>query len=155
MNAEQLKAAGWDEVKPGEWQKRGPSGFMAIKDMYHPKANAVLAKPKKRIRQSSKPLLNKLESEFLLQLKAWYPFTFHCQAIKFKIGNGVTFCPDIVCFNWNSHGSLAVWEVKGPHAWDDSIVKLKVFASTYPDIAVHLAWKDKKLGAFRVQDIKP
>lgn len=110
--------------------------------------------PLKRIRQSSKPLMNKLETEFLEQLKAWYPSKFYAQSVKFKLGNGVTFCPDIFCFNWNGEGAAA-WECKGPHAWDDSIVKLKCFAALYPEIKVHLAWKDKKLGAFRVQDILP
>lgn len=111
--------------------------------------------PKKRIRQSSKPVMNKLEAEFLEQLKAWYPSKFYAQSVKFKIGNGVTFCPDIFCFHWNNGGDAAAWEVKGPHAWDDAIVKLKCFASVYPEIRVHLAWKDKKLGSFRVQDILP
>ena len=97
-------------------------------------------KPPKRIRQSTKPLMNKLEGEFKAWLSAFYPSSrFHPQAIRFRLANGVTYSPDIVSFNWS--GKTTVWEVKGQMAWDDAIVKLKVFASQYPEIDVRLAWK--------------
>ena len=94
----------------------------------------------KRIRQSTKPLMNKLEGEFLAWLRAFYPSEkFYPQSIRFRLANGVTYSPDIVSFTWSDQ--TTVWEVKGKMAWDDAIVKLKVFAAQYPEIRVRLAWK--------------
>lgn len=96
-------------------------------------------RPKKRIRQSAKPLLNNLEKEYADELKRRYGNLndgFKYQALKLRLGNGVWFCPDI----W--HPVLQrCWEVKGPHAWEDSLIKLKVVAGLYPEIRFILAWK--------------
>ena len=104
---------------------------------------SIITKPPKRIRQSTKPLMNKLEGEFLAWLKAFYPSEkFYPQAIRFRLANGVTYSPDIVSFTWSDQ--TTVWEVKGQMAWDDAIVKLKVFAAQYPEIDVRLAWKQNE-----------
>jgi len=102
-------------------------------------------KPLKRIRQSSKPLLNKLEQEWLAHQKAFFPSAIiHAQAIKFRLGNGTTYSPDFVCFDWEcgDHGRVACWEIKGPWFPDDAKVKLKLFAYQYPEIWVRLCWKE-------------
>ena len=100
----------------------------------------IITKSPKRIRQSTKPLMNKLEGEFLAWLRAFYPSEkFYPQSIRFRLANGVTYSPDIVSFTWSDQ--TTVWEVKGKMAWDDAIVKLKVFAAQYPEIRVRLAWK--------------
>ena len=84
--------------------------------------------------------MNKLEGEFLAWLMAFYPSEkFYPQSIRFRLANGVTYSPDIVSFTWSDQ--TTVWEVKGKMAWDDAIVKLKVFAAQYPEIRVRLAWK--------------
>ena len=124
--------------------------------------NTEKLKPKARIRQSSKPLLNKLETRYLLYLGAQrdthgcFVGRIESQAVKFKLGNGVTFQPDFFCFDWPWVGENSMptaWDVKGPHAWEDSIVKLKVFATQYPEIRVVLAWWDKDGMVWREQRI--
>ncbi len=104
----------------------------------------------KRIRQSGKPLLNKLESEFLAYKQARYPNdVFHCQAITFKLANGLRFTPDVVSFE-----SGIAWEVKGPHAFDGALDKLKMAAAVYNDFSWILAWKDKA-GNWQQQHVLP
>jgi len=96
--------------------------------------------PKKRIRQNPKPLMNKLELEAMTWLGGQYPIEeLHCQAIRFRLGNGVHFTPDIVCL---THGTPLAWEVKGPWATDDAIVKLKMAATVWPHIHWFLIWKE-------------
>lgn len=142
----------------GEWchPSRLFKGFTGSME-YPQETNAALAqdKPKKRIRQSSKPLMNKLETEVLAQLKVRYPSdTFYAQAIKFRLANGVSYTIDVMSLCWSVTDKPAAWEVKGPHTWDDSIVKLKCFATAYPEIRVHLVWKDENK-CFQTQDILP
>lgn len=96
-------------------------------------------KPKKRIRQNSKPLSNKLESEFGIKLRLDYPESdIFEQAITLRIANGLRYTPD-----WAAcHASCTTfYEVKGRHAWDDSIAKLKMAATTFPMWHWFLVWK--------------
>jgi hypothetical protein len=110
-------------------------------------AKAMLdAMPGKRIRQSSAPKMNKLESEYFAILSAQFPNypRPHAQAVRFQLANGVTFTPDIFCFHWpdiEGPATPTAFEVKGRHAWDDAIVKLKVAASAYPEVRWVLVWK--------------
>lgn len=122
-------------------------------------------KAKKRIRQSSKPLLNKLESEFLAELKriAARPPTFddpdclkepHPQAIKFRLCNGAFYKPDFFSFAWFD-GKPTAWEVKelrGKNV-DRGKLALKVAASTWPEIRFFLAVKEN--GQWNTQEILP
>jgi hypothetical protein len=48
---------------------------------------------------------------------------------------------------------LRAWEVKGPHSWDDSIVKLKVAAHEWRAIRFVLIWKEN--GRWQQQEILP
>jgi len=105
----------------------------------------------KRIRQSGRPVLNKLESEFLAYQQARYPgVIFRCQAITFKLANGLRFTPDIV----NLEDGIA-WEVKGPHAFDGALDKLKMAAAVYKEFSWLLAWKYKPTGVWTVQQVLP
>lgn len=116
-------------------------------------AAAIGQKPKKRVRQSSKPEMNKLETEF----NSWLGFdrpslTRRPQAVTFKLANGVRYTPDFY-----DTETLHAWEVKGSHKGsmrDDASVKLKVFAKEYPEIEVILAWKDST-GQWCQQTILP
>lgn len=112
-------------------------------------------KPSKRLKQRSAPVMNKLEQEFYERHRDQYPFNppMRPQAIRFSLGNGVSFTPDFFSFMWPyrvlKDGNLVegpdmptACEVKGKHAWDDAIVKLKVAARIYPEIRWFLVWKD-------------
>lgn len=107
--------------------------------------------PKKRIRQRTKPLSNKLESEFGAHLqKLWPTWKLFEQALTFRIGNGVRFTPDWIAME---PGNVYCYEVKGPRLWDDAVVKLKVAASTYRQFHWFMAWKDN--GYWQTQAIEP
>jgi len=98
---------------------------------------AAKAKSAKRIRQSEKPLMNKLESEFFLWLNSQRIPKHHPQSFTLRLGNGLRYTPDF----YSPTGATA-YEVKGPWATDDSIAKLKISATTYPEITFTLVWKD-------------
>lgn len=118
----------------------------------------VAAKQSKRIRQSSKPLLNKLEAEWFAALKKGMPDTAHikCQSLRFRLGNGIWYKPDFVCF-YLDHSMLSMCceahEVKGPHAFRGGFENLKVAASLYPEIRWLLVWKED--GQWKQQDVLP
>lgn len=106
---------------------------------------------KKRIRQSTKPRSNKLETEFGEVLRGWFPDArIHEQAITLCLANGVKYTVDwVACHNITTY----CYEVKGRHAWDDAIVKLKVAAHTFPNWHWHLVWKD--VGKWQIQTVEP
>jgi hypothetical protein len=96
--------------------------------------------PRKRLRQRSTPKLNKLEQEaFLMVNQQHTDMTIRHHSVTFDLANGVRYTPDIVGIRkW----AMICWEIKGPHSWDDAIVKLKVAASVWPDIKWILLWKE-------------
>lgn len=104
--------------------------------------------PQKRIRQDTKPLLNKTEVRCLKYLTDLLPAgtKIHQQAKKVRLANGCWYLVDFWAIPLkDGPGRLIVnWECKGPHAWEDSLIKLKVAASTYPDEAWFLLWEDGK-----------
>ncbi len=108
------------------------------------------AKPNKIIRQSSKPLMNKLETEFLSQLRQFGWKTILCQAVKLRLGNGVWYTPDFITYGDDQDYGLVVWEVKGAHIWEDSIVKIKVAASQYPFAQWRLAHKERGMWEYQI-----
>lgn len=104
----------------------------------------------KRIRQDSKPLMNKLEMQFWRErLEQRYPLA-KPQAIRFKLGNGIWYKPDFVDF---SIQPVTAWEVKGPHAFRGGFENLKVAASAYPFVRWILVWKES--GEWRQQEVLP
>src|SRR5512139_1038441 len=112
----------------------------------------------KRIRQSDKPLLNKLEAEFYEIIRHRYPNypPVMPQAVKLKLANNCWYCPDFFALLWprdNAPSAPRAWEIKGKHAWDDALVKIKVAAAAWPDIRFSLHWKDN--GAWQEQEILP
>lgn len=133
----------------------GPSDYV-IKSLKCGEAYAkefCTPKPAKRIRQSSKPLLNKLEQEWFDVLLIRYPShakAIRPQTIRFKLGNGIWYKPDIWCPTLGTWGCC--WEVKGPHSFRGGIENLKVAASLYPEIKWVLVWKDK---GWQEQEVLP
>lgn len=112
----------------------------------------VQPKPLKRIRQSSKPLMNKLESEYhQILLKDWPNSQIEAQAIRLKLGNGIWYKPDFCVMNMTVEPRF--YEVKGPHAFRGGKENLKVAASKYPKFRFILVWKQD--GAWQGQEIIP
>ena len=111
----------------------------STKDMTDPDGNLLDRRShRKRIRQSSKPLMNKLETEFF----NCYPKDSPCinvQSIRFKLGNGIWYKPDFVFIR--PSGTWTCYEIKGPHAFRGGFENLKVAASKYPLIQWVLSWK--------------
>lgn len=103
--------------------------------------NLPAAKP--TIRQERKPLLNKLETEFYDYIyaeiaKLWTNPIITIQSLRFKLGNGIWYKPDIV------HIGETTWtcyEVKGPHRFRGGIENIKVAAHKYPTLRWVLASK--------------
>jgi hypothetical protein len=107
----------------------------------------------KRLRQSAKPRLNKLESEFAVHLRLRRrEYVVTEQAITFRLANGVNYRPDFVIYS-PYNGQIIAYETKGDYVWDDAAVKLKVAAQEYPFISWRLAWKEK--GEWNEQTILP
>lgn len=111
----------------------------------------------KRIRQSSKPLLNKLETEWFAVLNAQFP-NFprpRAQAKRYRLGNGIWYKPDFSASSWPGDGPAkeTCWEVKGPHAFRGGLENLKVAAGLYPEIRWILVWKEK--GRWQQQNVLP
>lgn len=146
MTREQLKAKGYAEILPGKWVKGNPDISFGKTITLNPPEPAP-----KRIRQSSKPLLNKLETEFLAVLeKDWPPSCIRPQAKRFKLGNGIWYKPD---FTIVTGGKERAYEVKGPHAFRGGFENLKVFAHQWPEVRVILAWKEN--GEWKSQEVLP
>lgn len=101
-----------------------------------------LTKPPRRIRQSTKPLLNKLEQEWYSRQCAFFPSrTFYMQSIRFKLANGIWYKPDAVSIDFLPP---TCWEIKGPHAFRGGFENLKVAAHQYPNIHWILVWKENR-----------
>lgn len=107
--------------------------------------------PKQRIRQRTKPLSNKLEAEFGDYLRGWYSRAMiYEQAITLRLANGLRYTPDwIVC---RQLGTFC-YEVKGRHAWDDALAKLKMAAGVYPMWGWFLVWKEGQ--SWELQSVLP
>ena len=118
--------------------------FVKEFDKHHPQPQ-----PPKRIRQSTKPLMNKLEQEWLNYRVATCHDNPIPQSIGFRLGNGVVYWPDFVAPHFTS-----AWEIKGKQSLqDDSVVKIKVAARLYPSIRWVLVWKHN--GQWQEQVVLP
>lgn len=107
----------------------------------------IMAPPnKKRIRQRIKPAMNQLEIEAWERLKLMHPqCELRCQCLTFVLANGVRYTPDIVVFETLELMRcvrVTCYEVKGKHAWDDALVKIKVAANQYKMFRWVLTWKE-------------
>lgn len=102
----------------------------------------------KRIRQSDKPEMNRLESE-------WFHHIHHLgarpQAIKLKLARSVFYKPDFF-----SPTTMTAWEVKGLNGKniDRGKLALKCAATAWPEIKFILVWKDEQ-GQWQEQHVLP
>ncbi len=118
-------------------------------------------KPITRIRQSEKPLLNKLEQEWFDILSVQFPNypRPRAQAKKYKIGNNAWYKPDITISQWpreNGPACETAFECKGPSQMkgvDRGILTIKVAAHQWPDVRFVLVWKDS--GRWHQQEVLP
>jgi hypothetical protein len=136
-------------------KRLNPSVFEPVVAQKCPQDASEAPKPSKRIRQSTKPLLNKLEEEFLEHLQTiWLTSRIQSQSIRFKLGNGIWYKPDfVVPMVGHTCEALVAYEVKGPHAFRGGFENLKVAASLYPWIKWILVWKED--GEWREQEVLP
>ncbi len=107
-----------------------------------------------RMKQNRGPKLNKTESAFQDHLRATFDGSqIEREGVTLLLANGVRYTADFADFNFE--GRLTLWEVKGEHAWDDAIVKLKVAAARYPRITFYLASFKRKTGLWRIELVFP
>ena len=97
-----------------------------------------------RVRQDSKPLMNKLESGWHSVLKLCDQVdqsTLRAQAIRFKLANGAWYKPDITAI---VSGKQTAWECKGPKQMKGiakGMLTIKVAAAQWPEVEFRLVWK--------------
>lgn len=111
---------------------------------------------KNRVRQSSRPLLNCLETEWFNYLSVrqpgWPEIKYlRAQAIKFKIAANAFYKPDMTA---TLGGKMVAWECKGLRGKniDRGILALKVTAHQWPEVEFRLVWKDRE-GQWQSQTI--
>lgn len=107
-----------------------------------------------RLRQNRGPKLNKTETEFEGYLRRVVVPTHDVEAhaLTFALANGCRYTPDFIA----SGPDLRAYEVKGKHAWDDAIVKLKVAARRFPYVQFWLAYKQTRTEwNWRIERVHP
>lgn len=112
-------------------------------------------KPPKRIRQSTKPLMNKLETEWHDMLKLRHRIVV-AQSLRFMLGNGIWYKPDFIAWPSGLESQdirMRAFEVKGPFAHRGGFENLKVAAHKYPQIKWTLVWKED--GKWKEQTVLP
>jgi hypothetical protein len=112
-----------------------------------------------RIRQNRGPKLNKTETAFYDHLRALYSAdAVEPHAMTLVLANGCKYTPDVVVWSRDVEepGGVAMYEVKGRHAWDDAIVKLKVAATRFPCFEFFLVSRDdERPGGWRIERVHP
>lgn len=115
----------------------------------------IQAVPAKRLRQDTKPLLNKLESQWLACMESDEKLCYlRAQSKRFRLGNGVWYKPDFTAQDVES-GCEVCFEVKGPKSWRGGFENLKVAAGLYRENRWVLVWKDPATGAWQRQEVLP
>lgn len=111
----------------------------------------------RRIKQRTKPLMNKLEAEWFGIINSQFPNypRPRAQAKRYMIANGVGYTPDFTASDWpcQTGSTETAWEVKGPHAFDGALDKLKMAAAAWPEVRWILVWKEN--GKWCEQEVLP
>jgi len=116
-------------------------------------------KAKRRIRQTQKPLLNKLETRFESHLATRFlEEDIFPQAIRLELARGHWYKPDFfVMDTMDIEGGHrgTFYEVKGPHSFRGGFENLKVAARRFQQFRFVLAWRDNENGCWQKQMIMP
>lgn len=123
------------------------TGWVKIGDGSKTRIESVKTTSKKRLRQSDKPLLNKLETEFFAYIQGQNPsVTIRPQAKRYELARGIWYKPDFTAI---IGGFEHCWEVKGPKVFRGGFENLKVAARVWPDAYWWLCSKDKRAWQFQ------
>ncbi len=123
----------------------------------------VTAPAKKRLRQSDKPVMNKLEERFYeTKLRPEYVDAgqaVHIQAVRLELARGIWYKPDFFLpavqhSDTVGRGAIA-YEVKGPKVFRGGFENLKVAARVHPWVRFYLVWEDEDDGHWERQEILP
>ncbi len=96
--------------------------------------------------------LNKLERAYLSYLRALdFPW-IGIQNVTFKLAHDCRLTVDFVVLD--AEGKMAFVDVKGPHVWEDSIIKLRVAARLFPFWIFKIA-KRNTFGLWEETIVKP
>lgn len=129
--------------------------------------NNIAQAERKRLRQSDKPIMNKLETRFYEeQLVPDYVLkgeAVHIQAVRLELARGIWYKPDFflpAAFSRmpagggkGRHRGALAYEVKGPKVFRGGFENLKVAARVHPWITFYLVWEDEKTGRWDRQEI--
>jgi hypothetical protein len=108
----------------------------------------------RRVRQETKPLMNKLESDWFRALSSnpeVIKCTLRAQSKRLKLGNGVWYKPDMTALtvtgitDRETISKEIAWECKGPKQMKGmakGMMTIKVAASQYPEIEFRLVWRE-------------
>ena len=160
-----------DFISPEQFERLFPSAPASVRELNrvawekaHELARTAAAPPPtapkagRRLRQDTKPMLNKLETRALDYLRAIHPsLRWKTQALRFMLANGLWYKPDLIAFLYGDpeHWMVA-YEVKGPHSFRGGFENLKMAASRYPDIAWFLIWEESpRSNRWLTQEILP
>jgi hypothetical protein len=94
--------------------------------------------------------LNKLETEYLGWLRTQGDDWIGVMAITLKLAHDCRLTPDFWAFD---KSGLRAIDVKGPHVWEDSLIKYRVAARMFPFIRFVLATKNGLI--WKHKDVKP
>lgn len=104
---------------------------------------AQVAQEASRVRQETKPRLNKLESDWLAVLRVTYPgVTIHSQSWRVEIASGAWYKVDHCAV---IDGRWTAWECKGPSKTKGcakGLLALKVAAKEFPEVHWILVWRE-------------
>jgi hypothetical protein len=116
-----------------------------------------MAQVKKRLRQSTKPLMNKLETEFMdwLVRTGTPKENIFPQAMRLEISNGHWYKPDFFVTPTESDEWPQGWfyECKGPHSFRGGFENVKDAARRFKHFKFILVWLDD--GRWQEQTVLP
>ncbi len=113
----------------------------------------IAGEQKKRLRQSTKPVLNKLETRFHEKLMKDYTGPrdkIFCQAVRFELARGIWYKPDFFlpavtpsAADPHRYRPALAYEVKGPKSFRGGFENLKVAARVHSWAKFFLVWEDE------------
>lgn len=122
---------------------------------------------KKRLRQDSKPRMNKLEERFYLEklMLDYREETVLIQAVRLELARGIWYKPDFflpAAFSRmpsgagsGRHRGAIAYEVKGPKVFRGGFENLKVAARVHTWCRFFLVWQDEDDGSWQRQEVLP